>query len=205
MATTQEGEHEEQATMAYVKRLVRRKVRKHEEHEDQSLNIYPLMDVMTILLVFMIMQFAQESANIAQSDELQIPYSTSTSTLTPALPVQISRSGIVVDGAEVLNLTEGRVSPNDKQGGGNGFLISRLHDTMRGHRDRLKLIAQNRPDQPFQGQVQIIADERTPYRTLIDVVYTLGQSEFNDLHFVVRQQGAEGADLRRPSDREDEE
>jgi len=37
--------------------------------------------------------------------------------------------------------------------------------------------------------VQIIADKRTPYRTLIEVVYTCGQAEFKNVRFVVIQQG----------------
>ena len=37
------------------------------------------------------------------------------------------------------------------------------------------------------GAVQIIADRRTPFRTLSEVVYTLGQAEFAELHFVVLQ------------------
>ncbi|MGF1465042.1 MAG: ExbD/TolR family protein [Sandaracinaceae bacterium] len=183
------------ATMAQVKRMVRRKLRKREEPTDQSLNIYPLMDVMTILLVFLIMQFAQESANIVSSDELRIPFSTSTAELQKELAIQIARNEVVVEGASVISLNEGRVNPNDKQGGGNGFLINNLHDVMSGHRDRLKLIASRQPTQPFTGRAMLIVDERTPYRTLIDVVYTLGQAEFSDLRFVVQQEGAEGTSL----------
>jgi len=47
------------------------------EHEHQELNIYAMMDMMTILLVFLIQQFATTSANITQSAELQIPTSVS--------------------------------------------------------------------------------------------------------------------------------
>jgi biopolymer transport protein ExbD len=35
--------------------------------------------------------------------------------------------------------------------------------------------------------VQIIADKRTPYRTLSEVIYTLGQTEFKNLRFVVNK------------------
>lgn len=176
------------ANMSQVKALVRRKLRRVEEPEDQSLNIYPLMDVMTILLVFMIMQFAQESANIVQSAELQIPYSTSEQVLEQALPVQLSRTEIVVDGRPVLTLRNGQVDPSQKQGGGTGFLVTPLHTLMIQHRDRLKLIAQRNPSRPFRGTVQVVADERTPFRTLSEVIYTLGQAEFADLHFVVLQE-----------------
>lgn len=177
----------QKASMAQVKALVRRKLRRQEPHEEQSLNIYPLMDVMTILLVFMIMQFAQESANIVESAELQIPYSSSRVTPEQSVVVQISRTDIVVESRTVLALRNGMVDPSQKQGGGTGFLITPLHNVLIQHRDRLKLIARMNPSRPFQGSVQIIADKRTPFRTLSEVIYTLGQAEFANLHFVVLQ------------------
>ena len=72
---SQDGD-EEVASMGYVKRIIRKRIRRQPQHEATELNIYPLMDVMTILLVFMIMQFAQESAAIVQGPTLQIPWST---------------------------------------------------------------------------------------------------------------------------------
>lgn len=181
-------EPQKKASMAKVGQVIRRKLRRIPPHEEQSLNIYPLMDVMTILLVFMIMQFAQESANIVQSQELQIPYSTSEAALQPALAITISRTGIVVEGRPVVSLrNDGSVDPSHKQGGGTGFLITPLHNLMTQHRDRLKLIAQRVPSQPFTGTVQIVADKRTPFRTLSEVIYTLGQAEFSNIHFVVLQ------------------
>lgn len=178
------SEVHQKATMGQVKGLVRRKLRKQPPHEEYSLNLYPMMDVMTIILVFMIMQVANETANITQSDELQLPWTTSTDATTEAIPIQISRTEVMVDGHEALTLRNGTVDPSQKQGGANGFLITPLLAVMQQHRDRLKLIAQRNPRRPFTGEVQIIADKRTPFRTLSEVIYTLGQAEFSHMHFV---------------------
>ncbi len=180
-------EKKEKASAMQLKQLIRRKLRRVEPHQEQSLNIYPLMDVMTILLVFMIMQFAQEAANVVESPDMMIPYSTSRTDLEQALAVQLSRTEIVVDGRRVLALRNGVVDPSHKQGGGTGFLITPLHNVLIQHRDRLKLIAQMNPNRPFTGTVQIIADRRTPFRTLSEVIYSLGQAEFSNIHFVVLQ------------------
>jgi len=192
------SEAEEAKTMAQVKRIIRRKLRHQPTHQDTSLNIYPLMDVMTILLVFMIMQFAQEAAAIVQGPTLQIPWSSSDAELADALPIQISYpSGtdpgtITVDGRPTVDLRQdGTVDPSQKQGGGTGFLITPLHNIMTQHRDRLKLIAQMNPARPFTHTVQIICDKRIPFRTLSEVIYTLGQAEFSNIHFVVLQQGGD--------------
>jgi len=175
------------ATAAQVKSLIRRKLRKVPEHEEQSLNIYPMMDMMTILLVFLIMQFAASSANIVQSDDLMIPFSVSDLAIQEALPIQISRTEIIVDGDSVLNLRNGLVDPSQKQGGANGFLITPLLTVLQQHRDRLRALAAIGGHE-FDGTVQIIADQRTPFRTLAEVLYTLGQSEFQHIHFVVLEE-----------------
>lgn len=190
------SEHDDRPYSAgQVKSLIRRKLSRIEPHSEQGLNIYPLMDVMTILLVFMIMQFAQESAAIVQSDELQIPYSTSVTELEEAVSIQISRNQIVVENRPVLALRNGLVDPSQKQGGGTGFLITPLHDVLTQHRDRLRQIEQlSQGRRPFQGEVQIIADKRTPFRTLSEVIYTLGQSEFSSIHFVVLQGSGGGGE-----------
>jgi biopolymer transport protein ExbD len=182
MSESTHGE-EKFATMAQVKALVRRKLRKHPAHEEQSLNIYP------IILVFLIMSVANETANIVQSDDLQLPFTTSTQETTQSLAIQISRTEVIVDGAPVVNLRNGVVDPAQKQGGGaNGFLVTPLLAAMQAHRDRLKLIAERNPRRPFTGEVQIIADKRTPFRTLSEIIYTIGQAEFAHMHFVSIQE-----------------
>ncbi|MEM7138751.1 MAG: biopolymer transporter ExbD [Myxococcota bacterium] len=179
---------EEPVSMAYVNRVIRAKLRRRGEQEHFGLNIYPMMDMLTILLVYMMAIFATSSAAAVQeSEELRIPYSTSKVELDDALGVQISRSEVVVDGKSVLELRNGIVDPSLKQGGSSGFLITPLYKALSDIRDRKKRTAQRYENQPFVGNVQIIADKRTPYRTLSEVIYTLGQTEFNNLRFVVNK------------------
>ena len=162
---------EKPASMSYVNRIVRAKLRRRPEPEHFGLNIYPMMDMLTILLVYMMAIFASSSAAAVQeSAELRIPYSTSQVELSDAISVQISRGGVVVDGKSVLELRSGIVDPSLKQGGSSGFLITPLYKRLSEIRDRKKRTAQHFANQPFVGDVQIIADKRTPYRTLSEVI-----------------------------------
>lgn len=188
----EEQEEIRHASLADCRRIIRRKLRKRDEEEEVGLNIYPMMDMMTILLVFMIMQFASGAAEIVQSAELQIPTSTSDVEAAEALSVILSTSEIVIEGKQVLALRNGKVDPSQKQGGGTGWLITPLYNNLKQHRDRLKLIASRNPQRPFRGEVRIIADKRTPFRTLGEVVYSLGQAEFGALRFVVLKGGQDG-------------
>jgi len=175
------------ATLADCKRVIRAALRKHEDQEEVGLNIYPMMDMMTILLVFLIMQFASSAAEIVQTSELQIPTSTSDVEASQSLAVIISSSEVVVEGKRVLSLRNGKVDPSQKQGGGTGWLITPLFNDIKTHRDRLKMIAARNPQRPFRGEARIIADKRTPFRTLGEVIYSLGQAEFGALRFIVLQ------------------
>jgi biopolymer transport protein ExbD len=160
--------------------------------EEVGLNIYPMMDMMTILLVFLIMQFASSAAEIVQTEELQIPMSTSEVEAAQALSIVISNSEVVVEGQRVLALRNGKVDPSLKQGGGTGWLITPLFNALKQHRDRFKMIAQRNPTRPFRGEVRIVADKRTPFRTLGEVIYSLGQAEFGALRFIVLKPGQTG-------------
>jgi biopolymer transport protein ExbD len=174
---------------------IRRRFRPRQDssHDAVGLNIYPMMDMMTILLVFMIMQLSAVQADVIPTAELQIPWSTMRVEPAEAIAVQVSRHAISVDGHEVLRLRDdATVDPGDKRGGGHGFLITDLEQAIRRHRERAELIALHNPQRPFRGEVRIIADRRTPYRTLSEVIYTLGQSRYDSLHFIVLQQGQGG-------------
>lgn len=184
-------ENDRPASMSDVKRVIRRKLGKHVAEEEVGLNLYPMMDMMTILLVFLIQSFASGAAQVVQTEELQIPTSTSQVDATEALAVIISQSEIMVEGKQAVPLRSGKVDASLKQGGGNGWLITPLFNNLKQHRDRLKLIASRNTQRAFRGEARIVADKRTPFRTLGEVIYTLGQTEFGALRFIVLKPGQE--------------
>lgn len=177
---------EQGASMLTLKRMVRRNRAKHAHGAHHGLNIYPMMDMMTILLVFMVMQFAASTASaITPSEELQIPYTTSDADMDEYLMVTISRTSMSVDGEHVLDLrSDGLVDQQDKQGGSAGFVIVPLLRELREQAESRRRIAAQFAERPFEGNVMIIADRRTPFRTISELIYTLGQAGFKNLKFV---------------------
>ena len=191
MAEAKENGAPEEASIGHVKRIIRLKKRRHSEHEENHLNIYPMLDIMMIILVFMIMQFTSSSASkIQESPELKIPVSSSDVDMKDAMAIQISRNELALDGERVIELRDGNVEPGNKQGGGNGFLITALLKKLKNIVEVQKAIAKRNPQAEFKGSVLVIADKRTPYRTLTEVLYTLGQAEFDKLKFVVNRKSA---------------
>ena len=54
------------------------------------------------------------------------------------------------------------------------------------------MIASKNTQQPFRGRVRIVADKRTPFRTVGEVIYSLGQAEFDCFQIAVRSSEEKG-------------
>jgi biopolymer transport protein ExbD len=146
-----------------------------------GLNLTAMMDVMTILLVFLLKQYASAPENITLNEDLKPPASTSPANLVPSVSVLISKSTIMVDQKAVLKVSGGKVVSSDPAGP-YGPLASALSQRV----ETIKAIA-DRGGAPFDGNLMIIADEDAPYGLVADVMYQAGKAQFTAWRLVVRR------------------
>jgi biopolymer transport protein ExbD len=154
------------------------------EHQQAYLNITPMMDMMTILLVFLLKQFAVQQAATLSSEALQLPTSSIEAQRPLAVNVTITQNAILVEGDGVTTVRAGGVDPSVKRDGANGYYITPLVDVLTKHANRLKKIAAMGGTQ-FDGTAMVLVDKSTPYRLLTEVLYSAGQAEFKNYHLVV--------------------
>jgi len=180
------------ASMATYKRELRKEIKRRAvEPEINFLNITAMMDMMTIILVFLLKSMSQSSASIPQSADLTIPKSILTTEASQeGLAVMISKSHIVVDDnvicpvpAEASHGIEGKY----KRSGPNDLYIVPLANTLQSWRDRDRQVRLATGKDPSSSEAIIIADAGTPYRLLVEVLFTLGQTEFAKFHLMVLQ------------------
>jgi biopolymer transport protein ExbD len=183
------------ASMATYKRLLRKEIKRRAlEPEINFLNITAMMDMMTIILVFLLKSMSQSSASLPQSNDLQMPKSVLTREASQeGLPIIISKSHIMVEDEVVVDVpadaTHG-VEAKYKRGGPNDLYITKIGQTVKSWRD---IDRQVRPKEAKDGsEAIIIADKDTPYRLLVEVLFTLGQNEFNKFHLMVLQSSKPG-------------
>jgi biopolymer transport protein ExbD len=165
--------------------IIRKAIKRVPEGEEiRHLNIMPMMDMMTILLVFMIKSMAVQTSALNFGD-VKLPTS---STRQPppeeAVQVVIARNVVLVEGEPVANVINGDVDPSAKSQGSFGIEITKLKTQLQGHRKRLEKIAAAQNRAPSK-EVTIIADKDTPYRLLSSVMYTAGQAEFKQYRLIV--------------------
>jgi len=78
----------EKASILAVKRETARKRRRREtDHVAEELNIIAMMDMMTIILVFLLKSLSASANNIPQGDDLRLPHSSVNTAPSTALPV----------------------------------------------------------------------------------------------------------------------
>lgn len=154
------------------------------EHQQAYLNITPMMDMMTILLVFLLKQFSVQAVALQMPPELQLPTSTIEQQRPLAVNITITSSAIIVEGDGVTTVRAGAVDPSVKRDGANGYYITPLVDVLTKHANRLKKIAAM-GGSAFDGTAMVMVDKNTPYRLLTEVLYSAGQAEFKNYHLVV--------------------
>jgi biopolymer transport protein ExbD len=180
------------ASMATYKRELRRMLRKNAiEPEINFLNITAMLDMMTIILVFLLKSMSQSSANLPQSTDLKLPTSILTTEASQeGVSVLISKSHIVVDDNVVCpvpgDATHG-VDAQYKRSGANDLYIAPLANALQSWRERDRQVRLATGKDATHSEAIVIADALTPYRLLVEVLFTLGSTEFATFHLMVLQ------------------
>jgi biopolymer transport protein ExbD len=171
------------------KQKAKKEKRRNRKVVKEKLLINSLMDAFTIILCFLLKSFGSDPVQIRQSDELMLPRTSEEEKgLEDAIVIAISKRAIMVQDNKVADLRDGAVDESLKRDGQDGLLINPLLDALKERVQHLKMLAA-RTNNPFEGMALVVADSKTSYRLLTEVLYTAGQAEFQKFKFVA----AEGA------------
>jgi biopolymer transport protein ExbD len=181
------------ASLAVYKRELRKAIARNRiEPEITFLNITAMMDMMTIILVFLLKSLSTSTASLPQSQDLQLPKSVLTTepdSEPEGLPVIVSKSQIIVGETVVCpvppDAAQYGIEAKYKRGSRNDYYIAPLGSALQAWRDTDKRIRMATGKDPTHSEAIIIADQSTPYRLLTEVMYTLGQTEFARFHMMV--------------------
>jgi len=162
-----------------------------------ELNITSMMDMMTIILVFLLKSYSTQDISVAPSEDLELPVSTVKKNPEMAVNLIVSKKNIVVDGVPVLSLerVDDTENPGQKrlqvpEDQRNGQLIDALLDELSKKADTAKNIGQQSgsDEHAFKGRLLIQCDKKLPFEILRQVMYTAGQAQFSEFKFIVYKQ-----------------
>lgn len=183
------------ASIVTYKAALRKSIRRNaHEHEVDFLNITAMLDMMTIILVFLLKNMTTSNAAPPQSDDLKLPKSVSMGEpKEEGIAIFVSKTQVLVgDNPDPVLLLPGRdvlassgVDARYKRNGANDLYIVPLANALQSVREQDKAIRTAKGLDAEKSEAVIIADATTPYRLLLEVLFTLGQSEFGKFHLMV--------------------
>ena len=150
------------------------KSKKHNTQLQGSLNMNSMMDMMTIILLFLLKSYSTTGALATQSESLKLPESVRTIKPKKELNVSIARDVILVNEQPVMLTAD--VPPNE-------IIIPKLEAKLREYAQMQKNL-EIEVGKEFTHEVIIQGDQSITYELLFRVMYTCGQSEFNKMRLL---------------------
>lgn len=156
------------------------------ERHEYPLNITAMMDMMTIILVYLLKNYSTDPSSITPQSDLSMPFSTTRLKVEAAVPLAISKNSILVNDKEVCKIIDGKVDVNCKEDKREEqYMIQTLFSALDAERQKQEEIAAYNPAQQFKGLILIMGDKDIPFRVVSEVMYTAGQAQFGNFKFVV--------------------
>lgn len=132
-----------------------------------------LVDVMTILLVFLIKSFSSEGSLVTPATDLVLPVSTSEETPRVRSSIEITKKAVICEG-RVLAGTDSLLS-------GDSLLVPRVYEWMK--------VMRQRSSDSSGSELVIQCDREIQFAAVKKIMYTCSKAGFTDfLVLVVREE-----------------
>jgi biopolymer transport protein ExbD len=159
--------------------------RRQKPEEKAELGMTSLMDIVSILVIYLLKSYASDPVVINPTAGQKIPFSAADASIRDGMPVFVTVRGITFMDKKLVTMTaDGDVDPAMVQ----NHLIGPLFDSFSEESDKAKQMSENRGTE-WEGRLIIVGDQLLKFSTLVDVLYTAGRAEFKEFTFCVIKKG----------------
>lgn len=159
--------------------------RRQKPEEKGELGMTSLMDIVSIIVIYLLKSYASDPVVISPTAGQKIPLSTADSAIQDGIPVFVTQRGITFGDKKIVSMTaEGDIESSAV----NNHLIGPLFDAMAEEVDKAKTLGEN-TGKPWEGRAIIVGDQELKFSVLVDVMYTAGRAEFTQYSFCVIRKG----------------
>lgn len=138
-----------------------------------------LIDVMTILLIYLLQSFSSEGDIVTVHKSLILPESSAKKAPELRATLTVNNSYILAEDKKVASVEE-ILSSND-------LVIPGLSEWLLNRRAATEKIEQYSSKTKFKGEITIQGDKRIRFRLLKKIMYTCGQQGYNNFSLAVRR------------------
>jgi biopolymer transport protein ExbD len=154
------------------------KMRRARKSTNAELNVVPMVDIMTMLVIFLLCQFSATGEVLYMQKDIKLPEAEHGQAIEVAPVIAISPEQVVVTGQKVADV-------RDLEADTTLYNINALEERLRDEKKRWDFIHQNDPDREknWKGDVNIQADMHVPFRILKRVLYSAAQAGYYNVNF----------------------
>ena len=157
--------------------------RSHSREMVFKLNITSIIDMFTILIVFLLKSFSVQGELFTLSPDLHLPSSEEAMMAKKqTVSVAVTNDYILVNGEMVENLK----NPGDS--GPAAPIYPELLKKLQFQKSLMMKAFSDDPDFEFKGRITILGDKTIPFRILERVMYTCGRAEFSNINLAVSKE-----------------
>lgn len=142
-----------------------------------ALKLTSMIDMFTILLVFLLKSYSAEGQIMSVSPDLQLPESTAQKAPKTTSIIAITNDLILLDGKQIGTISN--VMSNNK------LLIPELLNELNRLRQLSERVGEIHSEMGFTGAISIQGDRQLPYLVIKKIMFTCGQVGFNDMMLAV--------------------
>ncbi len=148
-------------------------------HIFTALNLTALIDLFTILILFLLFNLAGGGNVLPPTKALQLPISVSEKAPQPTVTIMVTRDEISVEGKKVGDVQD---ILNSEE-----IIIPDLQKELSLHAGISKSVGKATGVEVFDGKVTILGDQEIPFLLLEKIMLTCSESEFPDIRLAVLQ------------------
>jgi hypothetical protein len=150
--------------------------------------ITSLLDVFTIMLLYLMKSYSSEGSILTNADNLVLPNSISTKRPTDVnLQISVTQDMICVDNTPCCPTEDVRKIPQENPDPSVPKLFDRLDSKYRQEEEMVKLGALNK----VEGKITIQVDKNIDFDVVFKIMNTCGKVGYNNMNFAVMER--EGA------------
>lgn len=167
------------------KKKLKKLARRNKKEEEASLGMTSLMDIVSIIVVYLLKSYASDPVLIQPISEQKIPMSKADSPIQQGVAVYVSNKELMFNEKKLVALKDGILDENAIK---NKHLIQPLYDAMVEEAEKAKAMAEQTQTE-WDGRAIIIGDQKLKFETLVDIMYTAGRAEYVEYAFCVIKKG----------------
>lgn len=155
-------------------------VRKAQKDAGFTLQLTAMVDMFTIMIVFLLKSYDTSSLEVKNVDNLRLPTSITASIPQESLLLLVSKKAVFVNDTKVADIIDGKLAPNSLSKTDEDY-IEPLFKELDKEAKKIEALAKRNPTIKFDGKLLMQADESLGYAVLRKVLYTATMAGYGDL------------------------